>query len=51
MLTKEELVSQDTKPLLKEVSLELYKEFCEDILFKKTIPLLLYRWNRFNCRM
>ncbi len=35
MLTKEELVSQDTKPLLKEVSLELYKEFCEDILFKK----------------
>lgn len=35
MLTKEDLLTQDTKPLLKEISLQLYKEFCTDILFKK----------------
>lgn len=35
MLTKEDLINQDAKPLLKEISLKLYKEFCEDYLFKK----------------
>lgn len=35
MLTKEELLIQDKKPLIKDVSLKLYKDFCIDILFKK----------------
>ncbi|MGN1156601.1 MAG: hypothetical protein ACI4TK_10520 [Agathobacter sp.] len=35
MLSKEDLLTQDTKPLLREISLQLYKEFCTDILFKK----------------
>lgn len=35
MLTKEELLTQDKKPMLKEVSLALYKEFCCDVLLKK----------------
>lgn len=35
MLTKEDLITQDAKPLLKEISLKLYKEFCEDVLFNK----------------
>lgn len=35
MLTKEDLLTQDSKPLLKDISLKLYKEFCTDILLKK----------------
>lgn len=35
MLLKQDLLVQDTKPLLKDISLQLYKDFCTDILFKK----------------
>lgn len=35
MLSKEDLLTQDTKPLLRNISLQLYKDFCTDILFKK----------------
>ena len=35
MLSKKDLLTQDTKPLLKDISLKLYKDFCKDILFKK----------------
>lgn len=36
MLTKEDLLTQNTIPLLKETSLELYKEFSENILIPTT---------------
>lgn len=35
MLTKDELLIQDTKPLIKDISLKLYKDFCTDVLFKR----------------
>lgn len=34
MLTKEDLLLQDSLPHINDVSLELYKEFSEDILLK-----------------
>lgn len=35
MITKEQLLTLDTLPHIKDISLKLYKEFCVDILFKR----------------
>lgn len=35
MITKEQLLTLDTFPHIKDISLKLYKDFCVDILFKR----------------
>lgn len=35
MLTKDDLLTMDTRPHINDVSLQLYKDFCNDVLFKR----------------